>query len=319
MQFKRLLAPVLAVLGLAALVAWSGGAMDGARRGLDTCARVLIPSLFPFFIMSALLRSTGAVHALARAASRIMPRVFGVPGAGSAALVLGLTGGYPIGAAAAASLVSSGEISRGEGERLLAFCNNSGPAFLVGAAGAGVFGSAGAGLLLYASHVLAAIAAGALLRERAGAASVSPPPAPPEPSLSLTEAVASSVSGMLSVCGYVVAFTALTGALEAAGIFTLLSGELAMHTGLELRLSRALICGFLELGSGLSALSGLPATPLNLSAASLLAAWGGLSVHMQAAAAVAPAGLSMRRHTAGKLISPPISAAITYFAARLFL
>lgn len=319
MYLRRSAAALLSVLGLAALVLWSGGAMEGARRGLDTCARVLIPSLFPFFIMSALLRHTGAVYALARAASPVMPRLFGVPGAGAAALVVGLAGGYPIGAATAAALVRSGDISREEGERLLAFCNNSGPAFLVGAAGVGVFGSASIGLLLYASHALAALLTGALLRSGAPQ-HISPPPAPGEArGGALTEAVASSVSGMLSVCGYVVAFSALTGAMESAGVFSLLSGELAMHTPLGLHLSRALLAGFLELGSGLSALSGLPASPLALSAASLLASWGGLSVHMQTAAVVASAGLSLRRHTAGKLISSAMSAALTYAAARLLL
>ena len=65
MSLVRRLSPLFAVLGLAALAAFSGGAMEGARRGLDACAAVLIPSLFPFFIVSALLRSSGAVHALA--------------------------------------------------------------------------------------------------------------------------------------------------------------------------------------------------------------------------------------------------------------
>lgn len=293
--------------------------MEGARRGLDTCARVLIPLLFPFFIMSALLRHTGAVYALARAASPVMPRLFGVPGAGAAALVVGLAGRLPHrrrhrGRPGALRR----HIPRG-GERLLAFCNNSGPAFLVGAAGVGVFGSASIGLLLYASHALAALLTGALLRSGAPQ-HISPPPAPGEArGGALTEAVASSVSGMLSVCGYVVAFSALTGAMESAGVFSLLSGELAMHTPLGLHLSRALLAGFLELGSGLSALSGLPASPLALSAASLLASWGGLSVHMQTAAVVASAGLSLRRHTAGKLISSAMSAALTYAAARLLL
>ena len=92
-----------------------------------------------------------------------MHRLFGVSGPGCAALILGLMAGYPLGAASAAGLVQRGEIKREEGERLLGFCNNSGPAFLLGAAGAGVFGSAKAGILLYISHVLAALTAGFLL------------------------------------------------------------------------------------------------------------------------------------------------------------
>ena len=50
-------------------------------------------------------------------------------------------------------------LSRGmtEAERLLAFCNNSGPAFILGVVGVGVFGSSRVGLLLYLAHAAASI------------------------------------------------------------------------------------------------------------------------------------------------------------------
>ena len=124
---------------------------------------------------------------------------------------------------------------------------------------------------------------------------------------------------MLTVCGYVVAFSALTGALEAAGVFSRLAGDLAVRTGLGLKLSRALLTGFFELGGGLSALSGAGLTPLSLACASLLAAWGGLSVHFQTAAVFAGTGVSLRRHTAGKLLAAVLSAAITLLSARFIL
>lgn len=56
-----------------------------------------------------------------------------------------------------------GEVRPRGGRRLLGFCNNSGPAFILGAAGTGVFGGARFGLLLYAAHILAALTAGVLL------------------------------------------------------------------------------------------------------------------------------------------------------------
>ena len=320
MSLVRRLSPLFAVLGLAALAAFSGGAMEGARRGLDACAAVLIPSLFPFFIVSALLRSSGAVHALARSASGAMPRAFGVPGCCAAALALGLAGGYPIGAATLAALVRSGDLQAEDASNALAFCNCSGPAFLIGAAGAGIFASPAAGALLYASHIASALLAGLILRARRGGVRPSAPVAPPEPQPgAFTEAVAGAVRSMLTVCGYVVAFSALTGALEAAGVFSRLAGGLAVRTGLGLKLSRALLTGFFELGGGLSALSGAGLTPLSLACASLLAAWGGLSVHFQTAAVFAGTGVSLRRHTAGKLLAALLSAAITLLSARFIL
>ena len=136
-----------------ALIACSAEAMEAARYSLRLCGEVLIPSLFPFFVLSALIQELGLPSRLGRLTAPGMRRLFGVPGSGCAALILGLMAGYPLGAASVAGLVERGELERGEGERLLGFCNNSGPAFILGAAGAGVFGSARAGLLLYAAHV----------------------------------------------------------------------------------------------------------------------------------------------------------------------
>ena len=142
------LAALAAVAAALALITCSAEAMDGARRSLALCAEVLIPSLFPFFVLSGLIQELGLPSRLGRLAAPGMHRLFGVSGPGCAALILGLMAGYPLGAASAAGLVQRGEIKREEGERLLGFCNNSGPAFLLGAAGAGVFGSAKAGILL---------------------------------------------------------------------------------------------------------------------------------------------------------------------------
>ena len=74
--------------------------------------------------------------------SPLMRPLFSLSGAGASALALGLCGGYPVGARTAAALVENGSLPREEGERLLAFCNNAGPGFLLGVCGAGVFSSA---------------------------------------------------------------------------------------------------------------------------------------------------------------------------------
>ena len=228
---------------------------------------------------------------------------------------MGLTGGYPLGAATASQLVQSGAVTRAEGERLLGFCNNSGPAFLVGAAGAGVFGSARAGLALYAAHILAALTAGLLMRGN-GSGIMSTCPSPPEPGRGVfVRAVTGSVGSVLRVCGFVVIFSALCSALDAAGLFPRLCGALAARTGLELGAARALLTGFFEIGGGVSSLAGCAATRANFALCALIIGWGGLSVHMQTAAAAAPAGLGMARHLCGRVVSAALSA---LYAAALF-
>ena len=131
----------------------SAEARQGAADGLQLWGTLLVPSLLPYFAAAGLLTRLGAVDALARRLAPAAARLFGVSGAGAAVFLLGLSGGYPLGAASIGELYRDGVIQNDEAEHLLAFCDNSGPAFAVGALGAGVFGSAGWGLQIGRAHV----------------------------------------------------------------------------------------------------------------------------------------------------------------------
>ena len=298
-----------AAAALAALLAWPEAAAGGIRQGLGVCAEVIIPSLFPFFVLGSALSELAVPERLGRRLAPLM-RAFGARGEAAAPLLMGLLGGYPLGAAGVASLRARSLVPRGEAARLLGFCNNSGPAFLIGAAGAGVFGSARAGAALYAAHVLAALSAGIVLRGGGKyIMSTNPPPPEPRPG-AFARAVTASVGNVLNVCGFVLVFSAATSALESAGVLTRLAGELSLRTPLEFGPARALLRGFFELGGGISALRGCAPTRGNFALAALLVGWGGLSVHMQTAAAAGDIG--MGRHALGRCLSAAFGALYAY-------
>gem|GEM_PF-37727 len=141
----------------AALLFFPDVSAAAAREGVTLCLQTVLPSLFPFFVLSSLLVQSDVPRLLSRAMAGVMYPLFGVSGAGASALILGLLGGYPVGARTVAELYGRGEIAREEAEQLLAFCNNSGPGFFLGVCGTAVFGSARAGAYLYLIHVGAAL------------------------------------------------------------------------------------------------------------------------------------------------------------------
>jgi len=148
---------ILTSLGIfAALLIFPKAAAEAVKEGLMMCGQMIIPSLFPFFIAVNLLNELGASRLISNALAPFGARL-GISGQGVSAFIIGVTGGYPLGAAYIARLRSQGLIGRDEASRLLVFCNNSGPAFIVGAAGIGVFSSTAVGFLLYAVHILAAL------------------------------------------------------------------------------------------------------------------------------------------------------------------
>ena len=306
MKLRKLAPPGALLLCLLALLLFPQDAAQSARDALALCAQTVIPSLFPFFVLSSLLVSCGASALLSALLAPLMRPLFGLSGAGAAALALGLCGGYPVGARTAAELVESGALSREEGERLLIFCNNAGPGFLLGICGGAVFASPRAGAALYLIHAASALFTGILLTRRlpplsapfsAGAA--------PRRSVSLSAALPAAVqgalAGILNVCAFVVFFTVCTRLLLRA-----------LPESFVFSLPCALLIGFFELTSGVTA---LPPTRAGFLACAALLAWGGLSVHCQTAAVTAGSGIPMGRYLPAKAVQAALSAGLAWLAA----
>lgn len=320
---KKILAIVAALCAMIALVTASSQVIESSRYALTICSELILPSLFPFFVMCGLLSRLGFPAFLGQLLAPASSRLFRVSGVGASALVVGLSGGYPMGAAYIADMQQNGEISLREAERLLAFCNNSGPAFIIGAVGVGVFGSVKIGLMLYLVHISAAVLTGILFRRVGGDERPSTEMFQQHQSMSLSialpEAVRQAVLSVLNVCGFVVCFTVFTGLLDAGGFFSATAGVIAASTGAELHWARVLLTGILELGSSTAAMRGLGAAPYSLALAAWVLGWGGISVQFQTMSVLADTDIKCALHLAGRLISACIGAGLAYITSCLFL
>lgn len=317
---KNSLAITAGLCALAGLLMATEEVISCCRFALRLCSELIMPSLFPFFVLTGLLGRLGLPALLGRWLGPLAERIFRCSGPGATAFFLGITGGYPMGAAFIADMERSGAVSPEEASRLLAFCNNSGPAFIVGAVGAGAFGSAEAGLFLYIIHILAAALTGFLLRPRQAPSAPPGPAALPRPmavTAALAESVKQAVASVLAVCGFVVCFSVLVGLLDARGLFSLLSGRLSELLGLPLQFSRAMLTGLLELGSGVGAMRGLALRPVNLALAAGILGWGGLSVQFQTLALFPDSEIKTAPHAAGRLISGILGFLLAFFLGSL--
>lgn len=302
-------------------IVWSAPARAGAARGLELWTGLLIPSLLPYFVAAGLLTRLGFMDAVGRRLAPLGARLLGLHGPGCGVFLLGLSGGYPLGAASAAEAVEAGTLDRREAERLLCFCDNTGPAFAVGALGAGVFHSAGWGLFLWAIHALTAALLGMACRKGRHAANAAPLPRQTRamaPAAALTASVSAGVSALIGIGGYVVFFSALLGVAGALGFPERAAGALAALTGGDAAFCSALLTGALELSSGIGAMGPLPLSPASLALGGFLLGWGGLCVHLQSVSVTAEAGLSLRGRFFGKLCHGALSALFTYALASIF-
>ena len=228
----------------------------GTARPCPLAAGSALPALFPFFVAGELLTASHADRTLSRLLAPLLRRVYALPQAGAAPVVLGLTGGYPVGAAACASLLREGRLSASDARREALFCSCASPGFCIALAGVTLFGSAKTGALLYGIQVVSALLTGIFVSrgtENRQTIPVSPEPSDSRPfSVVFCSAVRHAAAVSLDVTAFLVTFSA---------VLTLMEPVFSRAPALRL------LSGLLELTSGLAALSGsfLPKTHFSCS------------------------------------------------------
>lgn len=280
-----------------------------AQNALNLCSSVIIPSLFPFFVCSGLLIYSGFCELLAKFMQPVMKPIFNVNGSGAAAFVLGIISGYPLGAVTACQLYKKNYISKTETERLLAFCNNSGPLFILGAVGISLYNSPRIGVIIYASHILAAIFTGILFgfyRHKDFNAPVSEVKVEEKSISEMFSAVLeNSLRSILTVCGAVVFFSVISGIIID---FIPFSENI-----------KAILIGIFEFTTGVKAVaeSSMPLLEKLIISAGIVG-FAGISVHIQVMSVVSGCGISLVPYITGKTLQGVISIIILFLFMSLF-
>lgn len=298
-------------------------ALKGARTGLTLCAEIVIPSLFPFLALTTFIIQSGLAQKAGSILEPFMRKVFQLPGSAATAIFLGVIGGYPVGAKATAELCKTGALTKKQGERLLCFCINSGPAFIIGAVGAGMLKSTAAGLILYGVHIFSSLLIGISMRFFSGKIHDEKPAKRQKavpPAAAFVGSVTGAATSMLYISAFVVFFSAINGLLNQIGVFSCaakaLSSFLPVPANDPLFFNRAL-AGLLEVTNGCALAAGSSGI-WALVLISVVLSWSGISVICQVMASVQDAGLSVSGYVAARIAHMILSALLTYVIFMLF-
>lgn len=302
------------------MIIFPSEAIAAAKEGLILWYRAALPSLFPFAVGTTLLINSGFLEFMSKTASLTGKKILKVSPEGFFVFISGLLSGYPIGIKTLAEMYESGLLTRDEALRLSAFCNNSGPLFIIGSLSAVMLKSVSAGLPVLICHYASALITGIVL----GYSAKEPPKPEKRPSgskmpfgLALSAAVERGCSSMITVGGYIVLFAVVTCLIYVSGILTFLFLPLSFLGGEKILLAKSFLLGLLEMTNGCSLLCSCD-TRLKLPLLCFIVSFGGLSVHAQSAGFLENAGLPFGPYIKGKIFSAFLSFFMCLFWEILF-
>lgn len=116
MSVKRTFCIIFAAVIMIILIAMPEVCITGARNGLLLWFEIVIPTLFPFFVLTKLILELGLCP-------KVLQPYYPV--------FTGLISGYPTGAFTCSEMVQKGMLPRDKAQLMLVLCNNASPAFLI--------------------------------------------------------------------------------------------------------------------------------------------------------------------------------------------
>ncbi len=297
-RFNYALLAIALTMTAAALIIYPERYSAACLKGFALWAECVLPSLFPFMIVTLLFIKTG----LAARASRplgALTKKLNLPETAPACFVISVCSGYPAGSRAVREFYDGGRLSVQDVKKLAPLCSTSGPLFVIGSVGIKCFGDKSAGFMLFAAHIVS-VTAVALIFARADG---NKPAAVPLKTLSEGNVLNDCFcSATVSVC--------MAGAFIA--FFTCVS-EIAMDFNVMYPLERAIaamtdenlaegICRGLIEATGGCAVTAKSASPLALPAAGFMITSGGTSIILQQMCCLSGAGVRAGRFIAIKLL-----------------
>ena len=223
----------------------------GIKTGLLICANIIIPSLFIFMVFTTYFQKSGGVFLVSKVLSPFTKYVLHIDKSLGGVILLSFIGGYPIGGKLISSLVEENKVDLNTAEKMLPFCVNAGPSFLITAVGVSMYKSLTFGIFLYTTQILTSLlllsifcrntknkSYGKIEKENFNF------------SQCFTSSVSQSVTTLIGLCGYIIFFSALTSFFKDNNFIYNFLSNIHLSDSLSKVISDILI-GLLEVTSGI--------------------------------------------------------------------
>lgn len=319
------------------IIIFPNNCIIAAKKGLLTWFNIIVPSLFPFFVITDLLINFGFIELIGALLEPLMKPLFNVSGKGAFPLIMSFTSGYPVGVKLVSSLRINNMVSKVEAQRLLAFCSTSGPMFMIGAVATGMFNTQSITPLIVIPHYLGAITVGVIFRFYKKQAT-------PKYNIShmdnvrnlytktissenkslgklLSKSIQNSLYSISIIGGFMIFYSVVAEILKISWLINVLNTFIAHITPLNenTQIIKAILSGIFEITIGCAEVTSLSDLSIlnKILVVNFLIGWSGLSIISQALSFVQHTDLDGRIYVFSKLLHGCTSCLYSYVIYKL--
>ncbi|PWW06353.1 sporulation integral membrane protein YlbJ [Paenibacillus cellulosilyticus] len=161
---RTIVLAIVSILLVAAVIRQPDATFQASLQGLTLWWTIVFPGLMPFLVLFELMVAFGVTTLAGHLMEPLTRRLLRLPGSAGLAIAAGWSGGYAAGSEATALLRRNGDVTRSEGQRLLALAHMPNPLFIIIVVGVGFMKQPAYGFLaliaIWTSSMIPAIAGG---------------------------------------------------------------------------------------------------------------------------------------------------------------
>lgn len=279
----------------------SKSATQGIKNGITLLLTTVIPSLFPFLVLSSYVATSKSFLILSKLFKPLTNKFFKINENGVIPIILGLLGGYPIGAKVTADLYSSNRLTKNEAERLMYFSVNSGPAFTLTAVGSGMLNNTRYGVILYLSAILTSLTIGFFCRFLSNKTSIESKEIiiPKNHEFAFINSVSSGAKAIIDISSWVLTFSCISEIIKTFNL----------NENVKLFLNSVL-----EVTNGCNLCTGKVSLPV----ISAILGFGSFSVICQVSPYLKKCQVKMKNFIVSRILNASLSAFFTFNLLKLF-
>ena len=276
-------------------------------NGISAWALNVLPCLLPFIFFTKILSSFSLTEKISLLFTKPVKKIYNTSPIASFAFISSVVSGYPLGAKVTADLYENKQISRSDAFKMMSFCSTSGPMFIIGAVGAGMFSNALIGYLIFSAHIIGAILNGIIYRnikikELSSTKKIENTAKPSN----LSSMVLDTSLSVISVGTIIAIFFVVIASLSP--ILSFLPSNVS-----------AFIAGLIEITKGCLDISALPSIKQAILLASFVISFGGISTIFQSLALTATFKMPIKLMILQKFTHALISTFIAFLLIVIFL